>query len=530
LTPSGPLLPFDLAIIGGGVNGCGIARDAAGRGARVVLFEQDDLASGTSSASTKLIHGGLRYLEHYEFRLVREALMEREVIWRLAPHIVRPLRFVLPHRQGLRPRWLLRLGLLLYDHLGGGRRLPASRGLDLTRDPAGEPLQSQFRHGFEYSDCWVDDSRLVVLNARDAAERGADIRPRTRVVEAVREAGQWRLATLRQDGGEPVMVVAGALVNATGPWVGQVLDQVFHAAAPAAVRLVKGSHIVVRRLFDHDRAYIFQNADGRIVFAIPYERAFTLIGTTDRDYHGDPALAMASEDEIAYLCAAASGYFRAPVGPGEVVWSYAGVRPLYDDGASKAQEATRDYVLGLDVPSGEAPLVSVFGGKITTYRRLAEAVLDQLRDHIPAARQPSGQRFWQRSWTSDAPLPGGDFPPDGYAALVDETLRVHPYLDRPLVARLVRAYGTRTARLLHGARAMADLGRHFGAGLTEREVTYLMREEWAVTAEDVVWRRSKLGLRLSLEERGILDAFMRGADPALLSSAAGRAEARNEAR
>jgi glycerol-3-phosphate dehydrogenase len=493
---------YDLAIIGGGVNGCGIARDAAGRGASVVLFEQNDLASGTSSASTKLIHGGLRYLEHYEFRLVREALIEREVLWRLAPHIVWPLRFVLPHHAGLRPAWLLRLGLFLYDHLGGRKRLPATRVLDLTRDPAGAPLKESFARGFEYSDCWVEDARLVALNARDAADRGASIRTRTRVVSAERTDGAWRISAERQDGGRET-VAAMVLVNAAGPWVGSVVTDVVRAAAPAPVRLVQGSHVVVPRLYDHERCYIFQNADGRIVFAIPYQHEFTLIGTTDRDYRGDPSAVAASEEEIAYLCAAASEYFRAPVRPEDVVWTYSGVRPLYDDGASSAQEATRDYVLHLDAPDGAPALLSVYGGKITTYRRLAEAALAKLSGHLPASGAPA--------WTATVPLPGGDFPIDGYAALVSETLRAHPFLPDALAARLVRAYGTRASRILAGATAMADLGRTFGADLTEAEVRYLMREEFASRADDVLWRRTKLGLSVSAAQAAALDAFMRNA-------------------
>ncbi|MDJ1160141.1 glycerol-3-phosphate dehydrogenase [Chelatococcus sp. SYSU_G07232] len=503
---------YDLAIIGGGVNGCGIARDAAGRGASVVLFEQGDFASATSSASTKLIHGGLRYLEHYKFRLVREALMEREVLWKLAPHIIRPLRFVLPHHKGLRPAWFLRLGLFLYDHLGGRKLLPGTRTLDLSRDAAGQPLKPLFTCAFEYSDCWVEDARLVVLNARDAAERGASIRPRTRVVAAERAGDHWRITAERADGRRET-VTARVIVNAAGPWVGQVLSGVVRVNAPAAVRLVQGSHIVVRRIYDHDRCYIFQNADGRIVFAIPYERDFTLIGTTDRDYSGDPAAVAASPGEIGYLCAAASEYFKKPVTPDDVVWTYSGVRPLYDDGASKAQEATRDYVLVLDSDNGGAPLISVFGGKITTYRRLAAAVLAKLEAHLPPPKAPA-------DWTGKAPLPGGDFPPDGIAALVDRTLAAHPYLARGHAERLVRAYGTRVSRLLDGARGPQDLGRVFGADLTEREVRYLMREEWAATAADVLWRRSKLGLRLSAAESAALDEFMQNATADVASSAA----------
>jgi glycerol-3-phosphate dehydrogenase len=489
---------YDLAVIGGGINGCGIARDAAGRGASVILFEQDDLASATSSASTKLIHGGLRYLEHYEFRLVREALMERERLWKIAPHIIWPLRFVLPHHAGLRPAWLLRLGLFLYDHIGGRKLLPATRTLDLATEPAGRPLKDDRAKAFEYSDCWVEDARLVVLNAVDASVRGAAIRTRTRVVSADREGGLWRVVTESERGRESVL--AKALVNAAGPWVGEVLGGIVRSNTKAAVRMVQGSHIVVPKIFEHDRCYIFQNADGRIIFAIPYERDFTLIGTTDQDYRGKPSEAKATQTEIDYLCAAASEYFRDPVTPEQVVWTYSGVRPLYDDGASKAQEATRDYVLTLDAPEGSAPLLSVFGGKITTYRRLAESALEKLAPYAAwAARAP---------WTVDGTLPGGDFPVTGFEALVNDIAKQNPWLDRQTARRWVRAYGTRTHDLLDGARGPEDLGRHFGADLHEREVRYLMRAEWARRGADILWRRSKLGLRLTPDQREALDAFM----------------------
>ena len=489
---------YDLAVIGGGINGCGVARDAAGRGASVVLFEKDDLASATSSASTKLIHGGLRYLEHYEFRLVREALMERERLWAIAPHIIWPLRFVLPHHRGLRPAWLLRLGLFLYDHIGGRKKLPATRTLDLSQHAAGRPLKDKGATAFEYSDCWVEDSRLVVLNAMDAAARGAAIHTRARVVSADREGGLWRITA--ETNGTRHSVLAKALVNAAGPWVGDVLGGVVRSNTKAAVRMVQGSHIVVPRLYDHDRCYIFQNADGRIIFAIPYERDFTLIGTTDRDYRGNPSDAKATPEEIDYLCAAASEYFREPVTPSSVVWTYSGVRPLYDDGASKAQEATRDYVLTLDAPQGQAPLLSVFGGKITTYRRLAESALEKLGPHAAWAARPA--------WTVTGTLPGGDFPVEGFEAQVDALAAAHPWLARATIARLVRAYGTKAREILQGAGQEADLGRHFGADLYEREVRYLMQAEWAKQAADVLWRRSKLGLRLSTAEQEALEAFM----------------------
>jgi glycerol-3-phosphate dehydrogenase len=486
---------FDLAVIGGGINGTGIARDAAGRGWSVLLAEQGDLAQATSSASTKLIHGGLRYLEYYEFRLVREALMEREVLWGIAPHIIWPLRFVLPHHQGLRPAWLLRTGLFLYDHLGGRKRLPPTRTLDLRTDEAGQPLKPEFTRAFEYSDCWVEDSRLVVVNARDAAARGAEILTRTRVEAATREEGAW---TLRLQGGRAVR--ARALVNAAGPWVADVLGGVLHASAPAKVRLVKGSHIVVRRLVAHDRCYIFQNADGRIFFVIPYERDYSLIGTTDLDFQGDPADVAITEDEIAYLCAGASAYFRVPITPAQVVWTYSGVRPLYDDGASAAQEATRDYVLHLDAPLGQGPALSVFGGKITTYRRLAEAALKKLAPHMPLPRagKPAG-------WTGIEPLPGGGFPRDGFGPLLADTTRAFPFLAPDHARRLVRAYGTEVRAMLDGATTSGDLGASYGAGLTEAELRHLVRHEYARTADDVLWRRTKLGLRLGPAEANRID-------------------------
>ncbi|MGE0768759.1 MAG: glycerol-3-phosphate dehydrogenase [Hyphomicrobiaceae bacterium] len=488
---------FDLAVIGGGVNGCGIARDAAGRGLSVLLVEKGDLAGGTSSASTKLIHGGLRYLEHYEFRLVSEALSEREVLWSIAPHIVRPLRFVLPHHRALRPVWMIRLGLALYDHLGGRRLLPKSRSLDLTRDPAGRPLRREFRRGFEYSDCWVDDARLVVLNAIDAARRGADIRVGTKMTGAASDGSGWRL-TLKEEGSERTTTeFARVLVNATGPWVESVLTAGLRRNTRAHVRLVKGSHIVVPSLFEHSRAYIFQNADGRIVFAIPYEQDFTLIGTTDVEFSGDPAAVSIDKSEVDYLCEAVSGYFARPVDPTDVVWQYSGVRPLYDDGDA-AQAVTRDFVLELDADE-RAPLLSVFGGKLTTYRRLAEAALGKLEPWLDGAGPP---------WTRDAHLPGGDFPVAGFDELIAALSRSWDFISAPLLRRLVAAYGTRTAELLAGCTQMSDLGAHFGGGLHAREVQWLMDEEWARTADDVLWRRSKLGLRLAPAEQAALGDWM----------------------
>ena len=491
----------DIFVIGGGINGCGIARDAAGRGYSVYLAEMNDLGSGTSSGSTKLIHGGLRYLEHYEFRLVREALMEREVLWRNAPHIVWPMRFVLPHHRGLRPAWLLRLGLYIYDHIGGRKKLPKTRTLDMTRDPAGKPLKKLFARAFEYSDCWVNDARLVVLNARDAADRGATIATRCRVVSARREAGAWTIELAAEGGTSKRTVRARLLVNAAGPWVDEVLAGVAGRNAAHNVRLVQGSHIVIRRKFDDPRAYFFQNGDGRIIFAIPYEDDYTLIGTTDRDYEGDPAGVRISDDEIDYLCAAASEYFAEPVRRDDIVWTYSAVRPLYDDGASKAQEATRDYVLKVEGGEDEAQLVNIFGGKITTYRRLSEHVLER----IEAAIGARGGR-----WTADAPLPGGEFEATAFDAEVARLNGQFGFLDVVFARRLVRLYGGRAAQLLGNARSLKDLGRCFGADLYEAEVRYLIAQEWARTADDVLWRRTKRGLRLSAEEATSLSEFMRG--------------------
>ena len=494
--------PYDIAIIGGGINGCGIARDAAGRGLSVALFEMNDLGSGTSSWSTKLVHGGLRYLEYYEFRLVREALTEREILWKLAPHLIHPQRFVLPHHAGLRPAWLLRLGLFLYDHIGGRKLLPTTRTLDLATDLTGKPLKpGMFRKGFEYSDCRVDDVRLVIANAMDAAALGAIIKPRTKVVRAVREGGLWRLTVEDTRTGASETVTAKTLINAAGPWVEDVLSAKLGINAGAHVRLVQGAHIVVRKLYDHDRAYIFQNGDGRIIFAIPYEDDFTLIGTTDKDVQGDPASVSATPEEIAYLCAAASDYFAKPVTSADIVWTFAGVRPLYDDGASDAKSATRDYVFELDQKPGAAPLLSIFGGKITTYRRLAAAALGKLAGELPVAAEPTK--------TASKPLPGGDFEANGLAALAAEITKAAPFLDAIVAKRLARTYGRRTMDLLAGARTKADLGQDFGAGLTEAEVRYLVANEWAMTADDIVWRRTKLGLRLSSSQIENLDAWLK---------------------
>ena len=489
----------DLFVIGGGINGCGITRDAAGRGYSVALAEMNDFASGTSSGATKLIHGGLRYLEHYEFRLVRESLMEREVLWAMAPHIIWPMRFVLPFQKGgIRPAWLIRLGLFLYDHIGGRKLLPPTATLDMRKDPAGKPLKSIFTKAFEYSDGWVDDARLVVLNARDAADRGARIMPRTKVVSARHEDGIWAIDTFDAHSGRSETLQARMLVNAAGPWVDQVMRAAFGQNQAHNVRLVQGSHIVVRKKFEDPRAYFFQNPDNRIIFAIPYEGDFTLIGTTDRDYTDDPKDIRISEEETAYLCSAASEYFKEPVTPGDIVWTYSAVRPLFNDGASKAQEATRDYVLKLEEGKG-APLLNVFGGKLTTYRRLSEHALENIGEAIGAKGKP---------WTATSRLPGGDFPVKGYEAEVAKLKARYPFLSERHARRLVRRYGTRALVIMGEAGKTEDLGRHFGGDLYEAEVRYLMDNEWARSAQDVLWRRTKDGLRLNTEQAEILEEYM----------------------
>jgi glycerol-3-phosphate dehydrogenase len=487
---------FDLAVIGGGINGAGIARDAAGRGLRVVLVEQNDLASGTSSASSKLIHGGLRYLEQGEFHLVREALTEREILLRAAPHLIRPLRFVLPISPAGRSALVLRLGLLLYDWIGRREILPGTRELDLSTDEAGHPLRTIFHRAYEYSDCFADDARLVVLNAVDAVERGAVIRPRTRCVRAERSSDAWRLILNAR--GERDVITARVLVNATGAWVESVAEMVLRQPRQAHLRLDKGSHIVVRKLYDHDRAYILQAADRRVVFAIPFQSDFTLIGTTDRSFSGSPAGAAPSIEEIDYLCGVANDYFRAAITAADVVWAYAGVRALYDDGAGKAQDVGRDYALVLDERSGEAPLLTVYGGKITTYRRLAEDALERLGHFFPPLER----------WTRGSPLPGGNFAYDSIEALIESTLQRWPFLTDAHARRLVRAYGTRVENVLGDAGRLDDLGQRFGADLTAAEVRYMMQKEWAQTADDVLWRRSKLGLRVSPAQRQTLERFM----------------------
>jgi glycerol-3-phosphate dehydrogenase len=489
----------DILVIGGGVNGAGIARDAAGRGFEVMLCEQNDLASATSSASTKLVHGGLRYLEYFEFRLVRESLREREVLLRAAPHIIWPMRFVLPHHKGLRPRWMLRAGLFLYDHLGGRELLPPARSLDLAGDIRGRPLKEAFRRGFEYSDCWVDDARLVVLNAVDAAASGATILTRTKV-RSVRADGDCWLARLEGAGAAVREVKARALVNAAGPWVDQVLRGVISGGEPPrfSLRLVKGSHIIVDRLFDGEHAYIFQNADGRIIFAIPYERDFTLVGTTDIPFDGDPARVAIERTEIDYLCAAASEYFKAPVTRDRVRHTYSGVRPLHDDAsASNASAVTRDYAFDVN---GAPPILSVYGGKITTFRRLAEHALQKLEPLLGVRNKP---------WTAHAALPGGDIDGADFEGFFSTLARDYPSIEGAYLRRLARAYGTKAYDLLDRAKVLADLGEHFGAGLTSREIDYLKSVEFAETGDDILMRRSKLALHLPVEAQARIDAYCR---------------------
>lgn len=491
---------YDLAVIGGGVNGAGIARDAAGRGAKVVLLERGDLARGTSSASTKLIHGGLRYLEHYEFKLVRESLMERERLWAIAPHIIWPLRFVLPHQKGIRPAWLVRIGLFLYDHLGGRKRLPPTRALKLRDEPAGKPLKAEFDKAFEYSDCWVDDARLVVLNAVDAAERGADIRTRSEVTHLERRGDLWDIDVAGQ---EPVR--AKAVVNAAGPAVLELLARTTgHQRDPdERIRLVRGSHIVVRQMFESPQAYFCQNPDGRIFFAIPYEDDFTLIGTTDADHEGSLDNVTATPDEIAYLCQSAETYFKRKLTPADVVYSYAGVRPLVDDGLGRPEAASRGYHFDVDTDAdGSAPILSVFGGKITTYRHLAESAVAKLAPFLPVLEG--------KGWTAAKPLPGGDFAMDGTTALEADLAQEYPFLDRTVIKRLVRSYGTRARTWLGHASSLTQLGRDFGHGLFGAEVDYLMTTEWACSADDILWRRSKLGLRFDDSQQAALNGYICG--------------------
>ena len=494
-------VPADLLVIGGGVNGTGIARDAAGRGLKVVLAERGDLAGATSSAATKLIHGGLRYLEQYEFRLVREALGEREVLMRMAPHIIWPLRFVLPHHPGLRPAWMIRIGLFLYDHLSSRQTLPGSIGVNLIGDIRGKPLKPEFKRGFEYSDCWVDDARLVALNAMSARQLGARVLTRTAVTAAKREGELWRATLTDQVSGRTEEVLARGIVNAAGPWVRETLTGAFGANPKNSIRLIKGSHIVTQKLFEGEHCYIFQNADGRIIFAIPYERDFTLVGTTDVALDRLDAQPRISEEETEYLLAAASEYFRTPLTRDMIVWSYAGVRPLYDDGENNPSSITRDYVLDLDGKPGDkqAPLLSVYGGKLTTYRRLSEHAMEKIATFYPNMG---------KAWSGTKPLPGGDFGGLSFADYLTQVMQRYPQLDRAWLVRFLRRHGSNVHAILGDAKTMADMGEHFGGGLYAREVDWLMREEWAREADDVLWRRTKCGLWISAADRERLANWM----------------------
>ncbi len=497
----------DLLVIGGGINGVGIARDAAGRGLRVLLCEKDDLAQHTSSASTKLIHGGLRYLEQYDFKLVRHALLEREVLLHSAPHIIHPLNFILPYQPDLRPRWMIRFGLFLYDHLGGRKRLSASKSVDLRTHPAGKALKQDFTTGFEYSDCWVQDARLVVLTAMDAEARGASILVHSECTVLDRFDDYW-MATLRDNNsGQITQVKAKSVINAAGPWVEAVLNLGGNLASQSGIRFVKGSHLVVPKLFDHPHPYIFQNGDGRIIFAIPFERDFTLLGTTDVEVTEIPEKAVITKQESTYICEAVSEYFKKQVNSDDAVWSYSGVRPLYDNAASNAANVTRDYHLDLNVEG--APIISVYGGKITTHRRLAEEVMALLSD----VRQVPGQ-----AWTAGSQLPGGDIPDEDMNQFISNCQERYPWLGHEQLEDYVFRYGSRITVLLEGCGSIEDLGLCMSQGVYEREVTYLMKHEYAYCAEDVLWRRTKQGLYASEEETQLIDSWMDGQNKILTSS------------
>ena len=480
---------FDLVVIGAGINGAGIARDAAGRGLKVLLCEKDDIAEHTSSASTKLIHGGLRYLEHYDFKLVRHALKEREVLLRSAPHIIWPLRFILPHHKALRPRWMIRLGLFLYDYIGGRKLLPASHSVDLRTHVAGEPLKKEFSSGFEYSDCWVQDSRLVVLNAMDALEKGCSVLTRAEVIDLQRNPNDWSVSLSVKESGKTHTVKTKAVVNAAGPWVEKTLSLDESYVVKHGIRLVKGSHVVVPKIFDHPYTYIFQNSDNRIIFAVPYETNYTLLGTTDVEVDGQPGEQKTEDWEVGYICKSASVYFNKDINPDDTVWSYTGVRPLYDDDSSNASKVTRDYKLDLDTKKG-APILSVYGGKLTTYRKLAEDALDMLAPVLNISKP---------AWTYSAVLPGGDIPDASYDAFVQQMRNNYPWLDNDVLNDYARNYGTRMTLLVGSANSMADLGIDFSGGLYQSEVDYLMQNEWAKEVEDVLWRRTKKGLAVSDE-------------------------------
>ena len=490
---------YDLLIVGGGINGAGVARDAAGRGMKVLLIEMNDIASATSSASTKLIHGGLRYLEHYEFSLVRESLKEREVLLRSAPHLVSPMRFVLPHRKGLRPAWMIRLGLFLYDHIGERKKLPGSHRLRLLDSSEGAPLQERFSVGFDYSDCWVDDARLVVANLLSARENGAVVRTRTEFISARRSEQSWTI-TLSDPAGNHYNIEARGIVNAAGPWVDEVLQRSLGEPGKRHIRLVKGSHIIVPRRVEGDHAYLLQHPDGRIGFVIPYREHYTLIGTTDVSYEGDPAQVRCSEEEIDYMCELVNDYFETPVTPEEVVSTYSGVRPLYDDGTEKAQAITRDYVLDLRGKKKKlAPMLSIYGGKLTTFRKLAEEVLSKLQPLMG---------FDKKTWTSKVPLAGGDMHNADFPLFLGQLNKRYPWLAAHTRQRLALAYGNAIDSLLEGAQSLDDLGELFGADLYQREVDWMRHQEWAVSSDDILWRRSKLGMEFTPEQVNRLNAYL----------------------
>lgn len=515
---------FDIFIIGGGINGCGIARDAAGRGVRVALAEMGDLASATSSASTKLFHGGLRYLEFFEFRLMREALIEREILLEAMPHISWPMRFVLPYHpdmrfagetplskflnalipwmKGRRPAWLIRLGLFIYDHLGGRKLLPPTTTVDLTTDSAGVPLDDKFTQAFEYSDCWVNDSRLVVLNARDAKQRGAHIMTRTKVISAARDTHGWTIQTENTDNGIRQVCTAKALVNAGGPWTESIIRNIGHTNSTGELRLVRGSHIVTRKIYNHDRCYFFQGSDGRIIFAIPYEGDFTLLGTTDIDHDHPDETPECSPGEQRYLINFANRFLKTPLREEDVMWTYAGLRPLYDKGAATATAATRDYVLRIDAP-GQFPLLNIFGGKITTYRKLAESAIEELTPFLPQLNGTQG------NWTAGVALPGGDFAVDGFDDLCAAIMDKYRFLRQSHARRLARAYGTEVFEILGTSTSQDDLGTDFGADVFAIELAWSARHEWVRSAEDFVWRRTRLGLKLSNKQIMAIDKFIK---------------------
>jgi glycerol-3-phosphate dehydrogenase len=489
---------YDVFVAGGGINGIGVARDAAGRGYSVCLCEMNDFASGTSSNSTKLIHGGLRYLEHYKFRLVQESLKEREVLLKMAPHIIWPMRFILPHSKGMRPAWLLRLGLFLYDHLGFRKILPGTSYVELNKSELGSPLKNTFKFGYEYSDCWVDDSRLVILNAVDASSKGANIKNYCKVTNVSKSDGIWSITTTDSIDGKQNLYKAKCFINASGPWIDNVLQSSFKKKDSKNVRLVRGSHIVVNKLFDHDRSYICQNDDNRIFFMIPYEDKFTLIGTTDIDHGQSAGNVEISKEEKLYICESANEYLNREIGLKDIVWSYSGVRPLYDDGASAAQEATRDYVIKAE-KSESSLMINIFGGKITTYRRLSESILKHVEEFLGSKGDP---------WTNHSSLPGGDIDVDGQLDLQNKLQKKYPFLTQETIKRLVRSYGTISFNILGDAEHIDSLGKHFGSSLYEREVAYLIQEEWARTSYDILFRRSKLGLSFSKDEIKNLDQYL----------------------